>query len=365
MPRYEATGSTEGLLAPDDDDLARTRVTGMPRIPEPAAPPKVTQLGLGPVHPVPIPAAGQPLPSFGSGAPEMLDYGADDEEAVTTVLAPPSEAEDPPTISTVHEPAKKQFPAAMPDDKIVVAPTLLMPPEEPRTALGGNFAPTQPPMHAANAQIAAQQPTQPGLAGGLPKDARSVLIALIAAATTLIALALTALVILKLVEKPSEPETAPTTVAAKPITPTPPPTPKVVGEQPPPKNTVEPYQAPTSTATVKPEELPKEAPKTAGKTAAPPSTTKSVPGPAPAPTEKKEKEPAAKTGGEPGFLTVVCDPFCDGVSAGGRNLGPSPVVRAALPPGNHGVTLRRSGSPTKSISVTIVSGQTTARRVKM
>jgi hypothetical protein len=82
----------------------------------------------------------------------------------------------------------------------------------------------------------------------------------------------------------------------------------------------------------------------------------------PAPPAQPKPAPGK---GEPGFLTVVCDPFCDSVSAAGRNLGPSPVVRAALPPGSHGVTLRRSGSPTKSIGVTIVSGQTTARRVKM
>jgi hypothetical protein len=65
-----------------------------------------------------------------------------------------------------------------------------------------------------------------------------------------------------------------------------------------------------------------------------------------------------------GFLTIVCDPFCDQVEASNRPLGASPVVRAALPEGAHGVTLRRAGV-VKRISVQIVAGQTTARRVKM
>ncbi len=359
MPRYEATGSTEGLLGPDEDDddeLVRTRVVDMPRI-EPATNPKQTVLGLG----TPAP----PLPSFGTAPPEMLDYGDEDEEAVTTVLAPPSEAEDPPTISTVHEPAKRAFPQQMPDDKIVVAPTLLMPPDEQRTALGGNFASmpggapgavqgmaTQPPMGHASAA--------PGQ--GMAKDPRSVLIALIAAATTLIALALTALVILKLVEKPEPvaPVTpaVPATTATAAVTPTPPPTPKVLTDPtPPPQPTV--AEKPREDS-VNAEDLPKEAPKTTA--VAPGPAPKPAPKPAPAPAGAGDKSAG---GGGPGFLTVMCDPACDAVSAGGRNLGPSPVVRASLPPGNHGVTLRRSGSPTKSISVQIVSGQTTARRVKM
>ncbi|MBK7580810.1 MAG: serine/threonine protein kinase [Myxococcales bacterium] len=94
----------------------------------------------------------------------------------------------------------------------------------------------------------------------------------------------------------------------------------------------------------------------------------SVP-PAPAPAADDSPPPAtsveeAPRNGGPGFLTVMCVPGCDSVTAGGRNLGPSPIIRAALPPGPHGVRLRRS-STKKSFAVTIVSGQTTARRVQM
>jgi eukaryotic-like serine/threonine-protein kinase len=355
LPRYDATGENEGLLeALDDDELAKTRVTGMGRLPDPVAIPKQTSLGLGPA----------PLPSFDS-PPEMMDYGDDDEEAVTTVISAPSEAEDPPTISTVHDPAKKVVPAPLPDDKIVVSPSLMMPHEDPRAVPAQHYpgqygVGTAPPLH--------QQRTFVQTRPSLPRDTRSLLIALIAAATTLIALALTALVILKLVEKPSEPPVAVTPIGPTRATvvPTPPPTPKVMAGPPPtivqtPPTIVQTPPTIEKPETLKPEELPKETkPSTPAKSVATStgagttSVPKSVATAAPAPGKA-----------EPGYLTVVCDPFCDSVSAGGRSLGPSPVVRRPLPPGNHGVTLRKSGSPTKSISVTIVSGQTTARRVKM
>jgi hypothetical protein len=67
---------------------------------------------------------------------------------------------------------------------------------------------------------------------------------------------------------------------------------------------------------------------------------------------------------EPGFLTVVCNPFCDDVSVQGRSLGASPVVHVSVKPGQHRVTLRR-GTTNKVISVIIVSGQVTAQRVSM
>jgi eukaryotic-like serine/threonine-protein kinase len=347
LPRYDATGSNAGLLSDDDDELAKTRVTGLGRLPDVSVP-KQTALGLGPA----------PLPSFSDSPPEMMDYGDDDEEAVTTVISAPSEAEDPPTISTVHDPAKKQVPAPLPDDKIVVAPTLLMHDEQravPAQSYGGQqFGVTAPQMHQQHALMQ----TRPSL----PRDTRSLLIALIAAATTLIALALTALVILKLVEKPEPAAVTPANTAPGTIVPTPPPTPKVL-PAPPPQTVVEPpataQRPPEKAEPLNPEQLPTEKkPTTAQKSvAAPGPNTGAKPVPPPPTT--------ATTKAEPGFLTLVCDPFCDSVSAGGRNLGPSPVVKKSLPAGNHGVTLRRSGSPTKSISVTIVSGQTTSRRVKM
>jgi eukaryotic-like serine/threonine-protein kinase len=105
------------------------------------------------------------------------------------------------------------------------------------------------------------------------------------------------------------------------------------------------------------------APTTTGKTGKTAAVNTSVPGPLPTATATA----TATAGGpaEPGFLTVVCNPFCDSVSAGGRDLGPSPVVHVPLPPGQYRVTLRRTGGATKVIPAIIVSGQVTSHRVAM
>ncbi|MDI1437577.1 hypothetical protein, partial [Polyangium sorediatum] len=73
---------------------------------------------------------------------------------------------------------------------------------------------------------------------------------------------------------------------------------------------------------------------------------------------------AAAASGEPGFLTIVCNPFCDDVLDNGRSLGPSPIVHISVKPGSHRVTLKK-GDMTKVISVIVVSGQVTAQRVSM
>ncbi|MCU0690346.1 MAG: protein kinase [Polyangiaceae bacterium] len=103
---------------------------------------------------------------------------------------------------------------------------------------------------------------------------------------------------------------------------------------------------------------------------APPRTAASAP-----PTSARSARPRVSppvtttatvtTKAEPGFLTIVCSPFCDSVVAGGRNFGPSPVVHVPLPPGSYRVTLRRSGSSTKVFQATVVSGKTTSHRVSM
>ncbi len=343
LPQYESSHTnTEDLLEEDDEDM-KTRVTGMPLL-EDMAPPKATMLGLGP------PKALKSGPQASSGV--MHDYAAEDEDIVTTVMSSPLEEQEAQTgslsISTVHEPAKSQRPAPSPDDAIVVAPTLL----------GGHEAYQAPPVTAPpQHHYATAQPYQGGAPTAAEQQRSSVLIAVIAAATTLIALTLTALVVLKITESPKEAEPRATATQAT----LPPPVPSPTLTAPPgptPSITVVPVPSPAPTAAVtekpvNPETLPKEPPKSA-----PSPTPKSTGG------GKVAAAPAPAGKGEPGFLTVMCVPACDSVTAGGRNLGPSPVVRAALPPGNHGVGLR-AGSKKKSLSVTIASGQTTARRVTM
>jgi serine/threonine-protein kinase len=97
------------------------------------------------------------------------------------------------------------------------------------------------------------------------------------------------------------------------------------------------------------------------------SASTSTPGTGQPTTTPPPTAPAttSKPDADPGFLTVFCNPACDSVIAGGRSLGASPVVNASLPPGQHRVTLKRSGGPTKVISVIIVSGQVTSQRVSM
>ncbi|MCA9633745.1 MAG: protein kinase [Myxococcales bacterium] len=320
--------------------------------------PKRTQLGLGaPPPPPPRPAAAktQVIPSYSAPAapqppatqhPGFHSYDEDDD-AVTRIMDSPLDLNDEDlntaSISTaVHVPPKSYQPAPQPASPVVVS-------EPPPAQVVPTPAPPQ--AQAAAPQVVYSQPPQ--------KDSRSLMIAVIAATTTLAALALTALVVLKVLEKPAA---APVPTVATVQAPTAPtataPAPTATAETPPPATAA---AAPTATAaeseTLDPSSLPEEKkPETA--------TGTGSPAPARVPGPLKPQEPAAPKA-EPGFLTVVCDPACDSVSANGRNLGPSPVVRASLPPGNYGVSLRRKGAPSKAISVTITSGKTTAQRVSM
>ena len=104
---------------------------------------------------------------------------------------------------------------------------------------------------------------------------------------------------------------------------------------------------------------------TATATATTAATTAATTKKTPTPTKVPPRSTAVTAKKDPGYLTVVCSPFCDSVTAGGRNLGPSPVVHVPLPPGQYSVVLRRSGGATKVIPAVIVSGKTTAHRVSM
>ena len=67
---------------------------------------------------------------------------------------------------------------------------------------------------------------------------------------------------------------------------------------------------------------------------------------------------------DPGTLSVWCKPACDQVIVGGQALGPSPISKHSMPPGQHRVTLKRGGVK-KTISVVIESGQLTSQNVPM
>ena len=67
---------------------------------------------------------------------------------------------------------------------------------------------------------------------------------------------------------------------------------------------------------------------------------------------------------DPGFLTIVCNPYCDDVLDQGRSLGPSPIVHLSVKPGQHRITLKK-GTQQKVISVIVESGQVAAQRVSM
>jgi hypothetical protein len=74
--------------------------------------------------------------------------------------------------------------------------------------------------------------------------------------------------------------------------------------------------------------------------------------------------PPARAGDGVGYFTLVCEPACEKTWVGTKPTGPSPLVRVPVKPGRQVVKLQ-SGSRVKLLSVTIASGQTTARRVHM
>jgi serine/threonine-protein kinase len=115
--------------------------------------------------------------------------------------------------------------------------------------------------------------------------------------------------------------------------------------------------APTAAPTAAPPSAPAAAPQAAAPAGGSQASAASQPAPSAAVAAAAPKE-------EAGFLTVVCNPFCDDVSVSGRSLGPSPVVHVSVKPGQHRVTLKR-GTSSKVISVIVVSGQVTAQRVSM
>ena len=68
---------------------------------------------------------------------------------------------------------------------------------------------------------------------------------------------------------------------------------------------------------------------------------------------------------EPGFLTLVCNPYCDEVLDNGLSLGPSPIVHMAVTPGRHVLSLLRRGFGSKTVAISVGPGKVSATRVSM
>ncbi|HEU4404922.1 MAG TPA: serine/threonine-protein kinase [Polyangiaceae bacterium] len=86
--------------------------------------------------------------------------------------------------------------------------------------------------------------------------------------------------------------------------------------------------------------------------------------PEPKPEPKPDTEPAEIDIVADGYLSVQCVPSCTAISAEKHELGPSPVVRAPLPPGTYRLMLKGNGK-TKVVEVAITSGQSSPLRVSM
>ncbi len=389
LPAYEITSSTSNTESAEILEVSAEPALPSFRLGQPPPPTRPASTLPAPTPaPASSPHASQRVPP----APDSLgfhDYGdEEDDNAVTRIHLPPSEEHEQATgqsITTV--PAKSARLEPVPEQKVVIAPSAAADVQPPSYAAAvqssGGVAP--PPMSEPVIQSAPEAVPMSGYpqhypanaSGGYPvadrppeRDMRTVLIALIAAATTLIALGLSALVVLKITEKP---ETPPTPTASLPAAPTgaapvASPAPAPAPATPDPKATrpgVDPATLPEQG--VDPSEIPAEKKREEPAPAAggPPAPVAApVPRPVSGGGPVAPPVPVAASGGN-GFLTIVCDPFCSSVTAGGRNLGPSPVVRRPLPAGSHSVTLRTQDGVTKSLSVTITSDKTTARRVKM
>jgi len=68
---------------------------------------------------------------------------------------------------------------------------------------------------------------------------------------------------------------------------------------------------------------------------------------------------------EPGFLTLVCNPYCDDVVDNGQSLGPSPIVNLEVRPGRHVLSLLRRGFGSKTVVVSVGPGKVSSTRVSM
>ena len=143
------------------------------------------------------------------------------------------------------------------------------------------------------------------------------------------------------------------------VTPAPAPLPPKVASKP-----VAPARKRAAPPKPRPKQVAKPKPKPVAKPK-PKPRPKPVAKPKPKPVAKAPAPPPKKSAGGTGYVTIVCDPACDSVTVDGKNLGPSPVVRSAVSAGPQSVTLEAKGYKSKTISLKVEAGKTTARRVKL
>jgi serine/threonine-protein kinase len=333
-----------------DDSMPTVALAHQPgafvRSPLPAAgapyqPPPVDQAGPPPV-PTPPPVVGYPAPQ----PPPVNTHPAPQPPQVNSYPAPAAQNNGHPA------PTPAPYPAPQP--AISESPTFIPTP-------AANLA-SPPELSPAQVQNLQRDPTVQLMAHQQKKQMG--LLVLASVAGTLLLVGVLALVFLKndgKKEKDSDATAAQPTAAASSTAPAPTPTPPV-----------------QDTVVVVQPNPPKDSEGEGGKKDPPPKTKetpapkpKAVDPPSPSPVPQPPPQPPVPqpttppSGGGNGFLTVVCSPACDSVVVKGRNLGPSPVMKAPFPAGTYPVVLKRNGSPPKATSVTITADKTTPLRMSM
>ncbi|MCB9539815.1 MAG: PEGA domain-containing protein [Myxococcales bacterium] len=85
----------------------------------------------------------------------------------------------------------------------------------------------------------------------------------------------------------------------------------------------------------------------------------------PSPPLKAEPPPPAAAATAPGTLAIAAAPWAD-VYVDGKHRGRTPYLKQlTLPPGAHALELRNPGFPPHKETVTVKSGETVTRRVRL
>jgi hypothetical protein len=83
--------------------------------------------------------------------------------------------------------------------------------------------------------------------------------------------------------------------------------------------------------------------------------------PQPAVARPRARQPAAPPAATPGYITVNADPYGE-LYVDGVDVGPTPVVRYAVPPGVHTIKVVREGYKTVTEKVQVDAGNTVPKR---